>query len=256
MRRTADNESGRSRAFRQETKETASIMDDPFQRLEAAEEAKRYHQRLLWKDGWTIESELASGAFGRVYLVSKETTDESGNSNVQRCAAKLELNRDKPRRLIVNSLKEEGQYVQALSKCPQIVGFVKHDENFLLMEHCEMTLAQYIQKASAAEIETDEVQWSCLFADILLAIAYCHEMGICHRDMKPDNIAIQSKSPTTIIGGGNGSRPWYMCVLIDFGTALNVSGWRERTTVRNYNTGTPAYMARTSYLFTIVHVIC
>lgn len=30
---------------------------------------------------------------------------------------------------------------------------------------------------------------------LLHAVAYCHESGICHRDLKPQNIIFETKEP-------------------------------------------------------------
>src|SRR5439155_3950289 len=49
-----------------------------------------------------------------------------------------------------------------------------------------------------------------VFGQLLLTIKYCHENGIVHRDVKPDNIVLRN---------GDFTKP----VLIDFGQSFNLS---------------------------------
>lgn len=60
---------------------------------------------------------------------------------------------------------------------------------------------------------------------LIRAIAHCHESGVCHRDLKPDNILINKN---------------YDLKVIDFGLSKHIDK-NIRSLVSRV--GTPAYMA-------------
>src|SRR5919112_2130825 len=65
--------------------------------------------------------------------------------------------------------------------------------------------------------------------DIADALAYAHERGVIHRDIKPDNILIDSQS----------GRP----MVTDFGIARAVTEGDSRLTATGIAIGTPTYMS-------------
>ena len=68
-----------------------------------------------------------------------------------------------------------------------------------------------------------------MLRDVADALAYAHERGVIHRDIKPDNILIDAQS----------GRP----MVTDFGIARAVSEGDSRLTATGIAIGTPTYMS-------------
>src|SRR5437773_8517998 len=68
-----------------------------------------------------------------------------------------------------------------------------------------------------------------LLRDVADALAYAHERGVVHRDIKPDNILVDAET----------GRP----MVTDFGIARAVSDSDSRLTATGMAIGTPAYMS-------------
>lgn len=133
---------------------------------------------------------------------------------------------------------------QALSRVhhPNVVDVVDHgfaDDGtpFIAMELIEgQSLFEVLHGSQASERT-----WSWrrdLALQILDGLAACHDVGIVHRDVKPENIIVSPRSGVT-----SGPSTWV--TLVDFGIALskNVSGANPRLTREGSVFGTPMYMS-------------
>ena len=148
-----------------------------------------YNDLGLIDDKYTIKKELGVGAFSIVYLV-KELTNEN------EYAAKV---------IKGNFKYDEVKVSQALSSTnsPYIIKFkefsqgdikVKNNVEFrpyILYELCPKgSLEKYLSYGLGG---FDENQSKYIFSDILKGIQLCHKKGICHRDIKAENIFLDSE---------------------------------------------------------------
>jgi len=74
-----------------------------------------------------------------------------------------------------------------------------HDEQkrslYLIMEFIQgQTLEDFVLKASSSNKPLPEDVILTILKQLLKAVAYLHENGVCHRDLKPDNIMINPKT--------------------------------------------------------------
>lgn len=97
------------------------------------------------------------------------------------------------------------------------------DEVFLVMERLEGgELFDYMQEHECLK----EPEAADLFKQLISAVGYLHSIGMCHRDLKLENLMFSDKSYTVL-------------KLVDFGLAKRVKH-NERMQTR---TGTPCYMS-------------
>jgi len=144
--------------------------------------------------------ELGAGSFSKVYRVQNKKTYE-----VFACK---ELARSK-----INNMINFQTEINIMSKCdhPNIIKLyeVYEDQRYiqLVMEEClGGTLFDRLVKKMEEEDETfSEKDAAIILKQVMQALSYCHNQGICHRDLKLENILLVSKtkiSPIKIIDFG------------------------------------------------------
>ena len=84
-------------------------------------------------------------------------------------------------------------------------------------------------KEWAAAGDVTQQQAAEVVAALARAVAYAHDQGVIHRDIKPGNVMVDSKTANP--------------VLMDFGLAKEVAGGDAELTQAGQVLGTPAYMA-------------
>jgi serine/threonine protein kinase/F0F1-type ATP synthase assembly protein I len=165
--------------------------------------------------GYELINVLGDGGFSKVYLARHIETDEIRAIKVGRLEDNSRFEREV--RLLV-SLK--GSYV---------VRYYEHgrfDGNFwIAMEYLgEYTLTNLIQTTPSAE-------YSLLMAgQVLRGLENLHKAGVIHRDLKPDNVMVDSE---------------FRLKLIDFGLAKHLPGGQalHSQTITVGLIGTPRYMS-------------
>jgi tetratricopeptide (TPR) repeat protein len=174
----------------------------------AVEEKQRSlgHDAALGDQGYLIRGHLGSGAFGDVFRVYDAQRAQEAALKVLRLA---DVYDPQLRQRLINSARAELQ-ATAQIRHPGIVrvlaiGTLSDGREYVLQEFVPGRSLRQVLKRLSEEKQISEVHYvlSCL-AEIAFALAALHEVGVIHRDLKPDNIVLRDNR-----------RP----VLLDFGIA-------------------------------------
>ena len=162
-----------------------------------------------WDEKWEIVKSIGGGGQGDTFLVKPKDSTNLPQSFVLK---KLKNQKDPERR------KRMHREVAALSTldCPGIPRLIDSNSDqfdadvplYMIWEFIEVkTLSQFLEDPAKPMGIGDAI---ALVLKLLETIQYCHNLGIVHRDIKPDNI---------IIRHNNIADP----VVIDFGISFNES---------------------------------
>lgn len=179
----------------------------PHPSLLAAATAGNYHG-MYWNGGakYNVVGFIGSGAFANVYKLSSKRDgvvfavkqlDKKRLAKEGSLSSKIynELNVIKGLRHV--SALVLSQEVAKLIRCqPNIVKYVDHHETsqwlFIVMEFVRLgDLSTWMRRESPMP----EYMGKHVARQILQAIDYLHRRGITHRDLKPDNILMESDCP-------------------------------------------------------------
>jgi serine/threonine-protein kinase len=134
---------------------------------------------------WTIQRTIGQGAMGIVYLVS--------SAHAPKAALKVFAGDKAADPMQVERFKREIRQVIQLDH-PNIVGGLDagvHDGSpFVVMEYVDGPEASQVLEKQGA---LDEKTALRLLSDIARAPVYATDLGLVHRDIKPDNIMITSQ---------------------------------------------------------------
>ena len=170
---------------------------------------------------YLLEQPIGEGSTGRVW----QGVRRADGSPV---AVKLLRAEYVPDPTIVARFRREGTAVQALDHphlVPVVDLLVEHDTVAVVMELVNGDDLRRIMQHGGL----DPRRAVTLLAQVAGALAYVHEAGVLHRDVKPENILVTRRA----------GRPW--ALLSDFGLAW-VAGGRQLTRSTQV-LGTPAYLA-------------
>ena len=183
----------------------------------------RSHVASVLMPTYELEKEIGRGGMGIVFLAK----DVRLKRNV---AIKLLPPELAFRSEIRTRFLREAETAAQLSH-PSIVPIYSVDEKqglvFFVMAYVDgLNLAQLIHEKGAV----DPTEVRRIIREVADALAYAHERGVVHRDIKPDNILLDAQS----------GRP----MVTDFGIARAISdGADARLTATGIAIGTPAFMS-------------
>ncbi|KAL6984045.1 Serine/threonine-protein kinase pepkr2 [Sarracenia purpurea var. burkii] len=163
------------------------------------------------EDDYIGGATIGKGKFGSVWLCRNRVTDKEFACKTL-CKGEETVHR-------------EVEIMQHLSGHPGVVTLeaVYEDSDcfHLVMELCS---GGRLIDQMAREVRYSEHRAANIFKELMLVIKYCHEMGVVHRDVKPENILLTNSGKIK---------------LADFGLAMRVAKGQRLTGLA----GSPAYVA-------------
>ena len=176
--------------------------------------------------------EISNGTYSKVYIVQKKTDFKLY------CCKEILKNK-------VADLPKFRNEINILSKMdhPNIIRLYEifEDDRYisLIMELCEGgDLFQKINELAEKDKSFSEKEAVKIFKQLMSAVSYCHSQGICHRDLKPQNIVFLNKNPDSPIK------------IIDFGLSKIfgeikpiMKGNKVEKNILSLRVGTAYYMA-------------
>lgn len=152
---------------------------------------------------FAIIKPISHGAYGRVYLARKKTTNDL-------YAIKILKKADMVRKNMVDNVIAERQAL-SISRNPHVVklffSFQNPDYLFLVMEYLVGgDVMSLLMKLHAFDVDMARAYT----AETVLALEYLHSLGIVHRDIKPDNMLISSEGHIKLTDFGLSRMPTSM----------------------------------------------
>ena len=183
-----------------------------------------------------IESLLARGGMAEVYVGTHTTLERT--VAVKILQAQSEDDQD-----LLDRFQREARVVAKL-RPPNVVQVFDFDtidnHPYLVMEYIEgPSLSKYLTVLHQNKIRLEIPQVVRILNAIASALQYAHEIGVIHRDVKPGNILLASRSSR--IEPGKTLPRDFEPILTDFGLVRFLDSSRHTTV--GHVAGTPAYMS-------------
>jgi calcium-dependent protein kinase len=184
-----DNNSSNNNKIHEESKSQLNISREIFVK-NIKDDITKYYE---------VIKKIGEGSFGKVYKVKNK---DSGEERAMKQVAKDKIPD-------LGNFKNEIKILKMLDH-PNIIRLYEvfeDDKNFYLFnELCSG--GSLVNKITNAKEKLTEKEMAKIFKQLVSAVAYCHEKGVCHRDIKLDNILFLTNDKNSTLK------------LIDFGLSI------------------------------------
>ena len=173
-------------------------------------------------DAYTLEQELTGGGMSRVFVARDNTLGRQVVIKILPPEMAAAVSSQRFRREVQLAANLQHAHIVPLHSAGEINGLPYFTMPFVKGESLKTHLAKVGELPLSEAIR--------ILREVASALAYAHENGIVHRDIKPDNILISGDS----------------AVVTDFGVAKALTASSDSTsglTSMGVALGTPAYMA-------------
>ncbi len=161
---------------------------------------------------------LGCGQFGRVYQAKERVSGDSSTVALKVMDKGVLNERD-----MLDQIRRECRLHAMLvhdNICKMLAHFEDEDKVYLVLENCVGGTLRGAMEATKAK-RFEEVAVARYVAELARALAHCHESGVLHLDVKPDNVLLDAAGRLK---------------LCDF-------GWASDDVVENVRCGTLDYMS-------------
>eukprot|EP00520_Triparma_pacifica_P018438 CAMPEP_0118652076 /NCGR_PEP_ID=MMETSP0785-20121206/11123_1 /TAXON_ID=91992 /ORGANISM="Bolidomonas pacifica, Strain CCMP 1866" /LENGTH=334 /DNA_ID=CAMNT_0006544565 /DNA_START=71 /DNA_END=1071 /DNA_ORIENTATION=- len=196
---------------------------------------------------------LGRGTFGRVRLVR---TFETGEFFALKMMKKTAIVKLKQMTHVLNEVK-----IMSMMSNPFIVSLIGHfqDENrlYLVLSYVRGGELFTLLRAQSAFHQTAAIFYA---AELILALKYLHELKVCYRDLKPENVLLEEDGHIKLCDFGLAKiiadRTWTLCGTAEYlapemienvGHGLSVDWWSLGVLVYEMLSGHPPFYGDTPY---------
>lgn len=173
------------------------------------------------REQYYMVRKLGGGGFGTVYMVQRKTNKELFAAKHQKHARPDEL----------RYARNELEILTRMAESPRILALMEYFESGLqsviLTEYLEG--GELFERISSTEYKLTEDKCRMFIQQIVNGIAFIHDKGVIHLDLKPNNIVCVSREESNL-----------QVKIIDFGLARDLQGEPD---VAITTCGTPEFMA-------------